>query len=255
MAAVLISAVPLLWPAVPPLTDLPGHLGRFRVMLDGDAGPLAAWYRFRWMLVGNLGVDLAVRALAPVLGLLPAVKAVVIATVMLTVAGTLWIAREVHGRVTPWAIAALPLAYNYAFHFGFVNYLLAMALALNAFALWLRLGQLARYRLRAALFVPVALAIWLAHVVGWGMLGLFVLGAELRDWKRVPLRLLPLAPDTGFVVVDGARAHVTVDGELLTRHRIEGEARADFGHTASALGDHDEVHDHDHAEDHEADHH
>ncbi|WP_010543076.1 hypothetical protein [Sphingomonas elodea] len=211
LAAVLLSAVPLLWPAVPPLTDLPGHLGRFRVMLDGDAAPLAAWYRFRWMLVGNLGVDLAVRVLAPWTGLLPAVKAVVIATVMLTVAGTLWIAREVHGRVTPWTIAALSLAYNYAFHFGFVNYVLAMALALNAFALWLWLGRLERYRLRALLFVPIALAIWLAHIVGWGMLGLFVLGAELRDWKRLPLRLLPLVPPALLILLwrDGTGAGLT----------------------------------------------
>ncbi len=194
LAAVLLSAVPLLWPAIPPLTDLPGHIGRYRVMLDGDTAPLAAWYRFRWVLVGNLGVDLIVRVLAPWLGLLPAVKLAVIATVMLMSAGILWLSREVHGRVQPWAIAALPLVYNYAFHFGFVNYLLAMALALNAFALWLRLGRQERWRLRAALFVPLSLAIWLAHLVGWAMLGLFLVATELRDWRRLPLRLLPLAP-------------------------------------------------------------
>ncbi|WP_084253441.1 hypothetical protein [Sphingomonas pituitosa] len=201
LAAVLLSAVPLLWPAIPPLTDLPGHIGRFRVMLDGNAGPLAAWYRFRWMLVGNLGVDLAVRALAPWVGLLPAVKLAVIATVMLMTAGILWIAQEVHGRIQPWTIAALPLVHSYAFHFGFVNYLLAMALALNAFALWLRLGRQRRFRLRAAVFVPLSLAIWLAHVVGWAMLGLFVFAAELRDWRKLPIRLLPLAPPAALLLL------------------------------------------------------
>lgn len=218
LAAVLLSAVPLLWPAIPPLTDLPGHIGRFRVMLDGDAGPLAAWYRFRWILVGNLGVDLAVRALAPLLGLLPAVKLVVIAIVMLMTAGILWIAHEVHGRIQPWTIAALPLVHSYAFHFGFVNYLLAMALALNAFALWLRLGRQRRYRLRAALFVPLSLAIWLAHVVGWAVLAMMAFAAEMRDWRRLPVRLLPLVPPAVLLLLWRSGSSAGLSGPFFVWH-------------------------------------
>ena len=37
-----------------------------------------------------------------------------------------------------------------------------MALALNAFALWIRLGRYGRIRLRAMLFVPVGGLVWLA---------------------------------------------------------------------------------------------
>lgn len=215
LAAVLLSAIPLLWPAVPPLTDVPGHIGRYRVMMDGAAGPLAGWYRFQWVLVGNLGVDIAVRVLAPWLGLLPAVKLVVIATVMLMTAGILWTAREVHGRIQPWTIAALPLVYSYAFHFGFVNYLLAMAMALNAFALWLRLGRQGRLWLRAAVFVPLSLAIWLAHIVGWAMLGLFLLAAELRNWRTLPIRLLPLAPPTVLLLLWRSGSSAGLSGPFL----------------------------------------
>ena len=68
MAAILVC-VPLLWPAVPPLTDVPGHIGRYRVMLVGSTLPLSQWYHFHWRLIGNLGVDLIVAALAPGLGL------------------------------------------------------------------------------------------------------------------------------------------------------------------------------------------
>src|SRR3546814_10803712 len=42
-AIVLMAAVPLLWPDVPPLTDLPGHMGRYRVQLDLVDSP--AWQR------------------------------------------------------------------------------------------------------------------------------------------------------------------------------------------------------------------
>jgi hypothetical protein len=31
---VLIACLPLLYPAIPPLVDLPGHMGRYRVELD-----------------------------------------------------------------------------------------------------------------------------------------------------------------------------------------------------------------------------
>jgi hypothetical protein len=61
------------------------------------------------------------------------VKAVVVAIPALTAAGLLWVAREVHGRVPPTALFALPFAFNYPFLFGFVNFALAMALALLAF--------------------------------------------------------------------------------------------------------------------------
>lgn len=202
--AVALSVVPLLWPQIPPLTDLPGHVGRYRVMLGTDADVLAQWYRFEWRLVGNLGIDLLVYALAPLVGLEPAVKLAIIATVAATASGILWVSREVHGRVTPYAWFALPLAYAFPLQFGFVNYALAMGLALNAFALWLRLGRQGRIALRAGLFVPIGCLIWLAHVMGWAALCLMVFPAEVarqrqakRGWVEAIVRgglgCLPLA--------------------------------------------------------------
>ncbi|MFL6863180.1 MAG: hypothetical protein ACJ8DZ_09290, partial [Allosphingosinicella sp.] len=45
---VLLSAVPLLWPGIPPLVDLPGHMGRYAVQLDIDGSPaLQAFYDFK----------------------------------------------------------------------------------------------------------------------------------------------------------------------------------------------------------------
>ena len=203
-AAMLLAALPLLWPAVPPLTDLPGHIGRYRVMLGDEAALLDRYYAFEWRLVGNLGVDLLVAALAPLTGLEPAVKLVVLAIPVLTTGALLRLSRELTGRVSPWALFALPLAYSYPFQFGFVNYCLAMALALCGWALWLRLGRLNRIGLRAAIFVPFGLIVWTCHAMGWAMLGLFVFAGEwaARAKDRTILRAafdaaiasLPLAP-------------------------------------------------------------
>ncbi|HEX8421343.1 MAG TPA: hypothetical protein VF638_15150, partial [Sphingomonas sp.] len=180
VAMAIAAIVPLLRPEIPPLVDLPGHLGRYRVQLDNGAHPwLADWYDFRWSLIGNLGIDLLIVPLAPIFGLELAVKLIVMAIPALTVTGLLWIAREVHGRIPATALFALPLAYSYPFQFGFINFVLSMALALNLFALWLRLGRLQQFRLRAALFVPASCLLWLCHTFGWGVLGVLAFSAEM----------------------------------------------------------------------------
>ena len=181
----LLAALPLLWPTVPPLVDYPGHLGRYRVQLGIDDSPfLHHFYRFEWMLIGNLGVDLLVMPLSALVGLELAGKLLVIAIPVLTVGGMLAVAREVHGELPATALFALPLAYGYPFQFGFVNASLSIGLALCAFALWLRLGRQGRWRLRAALFVPIACLVWITHVVGWGVLGLLCFAGELLSPAR-----------------------------------------------------------------------
>src|SRR5215213_6653695 len=166
LLAVLIvaSAVPLLYPPIPPLVDLLGHMGRYRVALDLHTSTwLPLYYEYHWAAIGNLGVDLLVMALAPLTGLEPAVKLIVLAIPPLTVAGFLWVAREVHGRIPPSAFFAVPLALAHPFLFGFVNFALSMALAFLAFGLWLHLGRINRTGLRAMLFVPISLIVIFCH--------------------------------------------------------------------------------------------
>ena len=175
----LFAAVPLLWPAIPPLVDLPGHMGRYRVQLDGGQTVLAQFYDFHWALIGNLGVDLLIIPMSKLFGLELGVKLIVMTIPVMTVAGLLWIAREVHGRIPPTALFALPLAYGHPFMFGFVNFSLSMALALLAFALWLRLARLGKLNLRAALFVGIGPLLWITHTFGWATLGVLAFSAEL----------------------------------------------------------------------------
>jgi hypothetical protein len=189
---VLATMMPLLYPPVPPLVDLFGHMGRYRVELDLSHSPwLKQYYDYHWAAIGNLGVDLLVIPLGQLLGLEPAVKLIVIAIPPLTAAGFLWVAREVHGRIPPTAFVALPFIYGYPFLFGFVNFALSVALAFLAFGLWLRLGRLGRTVLRGWLFVPISLIVFFAHTYGWGLLGLMCFSADAvrihdrgRTWWR-----------------------------------------------------------------------
>jgi len=192
---VLATMIPLIYPPIPPLVDLLGHMGRYRVELDLNRSPfLREYYDYHWAAIGNLGVDLLVVPFGKLLGLEPAVKLIVILVPPLTAAGFLWVAREVHGRIPPTVFFALPFIYGYPFLFGFVNFALSVALAFLAFGLWLRLGRLERTTLRGWLFVPISLVIFFCHTYGWGLLGLMCFSADAvrlhdrgRSWWRAGL--------------------------------------------------------------------
>lgn len=211
-AMILLAFVPLLWPTIPPLVDMGGHMGRYKVAIDLESSRyLYQWFDFHWLPIGNLGVDLLVVPLGKLLGIELATKLVVMSIPPLTVAGMLWVAREVHNRLPPTVAFALPLAFCHPFMFGFVNFALSMALAFLAFGLWLRLGRLERLKLRAALFVPISFVVFFAHTFGWGTLGLLCFSAEAvrqhdqgRSWWlsliRAGVHSLVLAGPAGFIL-------------------------------------------------------
>lgn len=186
MAIVLLVAMcvlPLTVVRFPPLVDLYGHLGRYAVQTGLTGAP---YFSFEWKVIGNLGVDLLVEVLQPLLGLERAVHSIVIASQALAAVGILLVGREVHGRITPFAVLALPLIYATPFVYGFVNYTLSMALALIAFAIWLRLRK-ARGRWRPSAFLAAAGCItFVCHTFGWAFLSLLVGAKSLVDnWRSL----------------------------------------------------------------------
>lgn len=181
LAAILLSSVPLLLPSVPPLADLPGHIGRYHVAaaLGGSADLQRHWI-FEWGLVGNLGVDLLVQALSPILTAEQATKLVVMLIPPLWVSALILLARKAGGALSPAAGFAFPTVYGFAFQFGFVNFMLAGGLALHALLLWMALARLPL--LRTFVFLPIVFVLWIAHSFGWGMFGLLAFVAE---WVRL----------------------------------------------------------------------
>lgn len=178
----LLSILPFLFVRVPPLVDVPGHIGRFAVQLAPAGSILHRYFVFTWRPTLNLGADLIVQALHPLLGPVAAMWLVCAAVPALTVLGLLAATR----RLNPSGAAALPFAllfvYNDSFLWGFVNYALSAALSLCGWALWMALER--RKALRGLVFALFAPALFLGHGEGGALLLLWVAAWEAERIGR-----------------------------------------------------------------------
>jgi hypothetical protein len=106
-------------------------------------------------------------------------------------------------------LLALVTVWSPAMAMGFANFSLSLALTLFAFVLWIRLSD---WPWRAALFVPIGMAVWLCHSAGWGVLGVMVFGYE---WHRRHSWRAFLAPWPLFVPFLLVLAEQRVGGTFL----------------------------------------
>jgi hypothetical protein len=189
------SALPFLVAPLPILPDLFTHIGRYHVMNHLDDVWLSRYYAFDWHITGNLGVDLLMVWLGPMLGTEKAAYLIAALIPPLVVLGIYRLARAVHGRVPAPAYLAILLIWSFTFQHGFVNYWLGVGLALHIAASWVAMRTAALWR-RGVFAFFAALVTWLCHTSAWGILGLLIAGIEFaRDkrLKRFVLRMLPWA--------------------------------------------------------------
>jgi hypothetical protein len=189
LALALVSCLPVLVAVRPQMSDFPSHLARYHVMLDGGASEwLRQYYSFTWRWSGNLGADLLIWPLAKIFGLESAAK--LIAAIIPPLTGMAMIAVEwtLRRRIGVGTMLAFATIWSPALVIGFLNFSLAFALALLAFALWVKLEA---WRWRWLVMIPAAWLVWLCHLAGWGVLGVLVFGYE---WHRQRSLRAVLAP-------------------------------------------------------------
>ena len=183
------ATLPVLAAWAPQMTDYPSHLAGFKVMLDHGKDPfLTAYYSFHWEWTGNLGAELLMVPLAPLLGVEAAGRFIAWSIPLLTGLSLLAVTRALRGQIGVGAILAFLTIWSPSLLMGFINYSLSLALALFAFAAWVKLET---WRWRPLAFVPVGFIVYLCHVSGWAIMGVLVFGYEWDRRKDLTAILAP----------------------------------------------------------------
>lgn len=178
-----LLAVPLVVTPILPPIDLYNHVARFYILSHLEDPFLQRHYAANWQFLPNIGLDIPATLLARWLDPLLLAKLLVAGVIALQVGGTLFLNRALTGRVTPWSgLLAAGLGYSFILSWGFMNYLLAAALALWTLGLWVRLrDQPVRASVACA---PLALAILFCHGFAFGLYGLVAAALEFGLWWR-----------------------------------------------------------------------
>jgi hypothetical protein len=205
-----LACLPVLVARYPQMTDYPAHLARYHVMLNlGHSADLARFYTYHWSWTPNLGVDILIQPLAALFGVESAGRIVVALIPVLLGLAMMAVEWTLRRRIGPGTLFAFATIWSPSLLLGFLNFSLALALALFAFALWVRAGG---RNWRTPLFLAIAPLVWLCHLSGWGVLGVLVFGYE---WQRRPglfgvpgaaLATWPLWPPVALTVLLGGGA-------------------------------------------------
>jgi len=192
----VIATVPLWFTSIPPLIDLVGHMGRYQVQVHlGESTDLQRYWRYEWMLIGNLGADIVMEGLGPIFGVESATWIIAAGLPPLMIWGMIRLARAVHGEIPATALAAFPFAMAYPWQYGFVNYWMALGLAFHAAAWWFqKKGQ--SLLIDCLVLALACIGLWTIHVYGWAVFAIIVWSHAIahnpKALFRTSLRLTPL---------------------------------------------------------------
>lgn len=183
--AVLLVCLPYMLVEVPPLIDVPGHMGAAAIEAAGPGNPLEKYFDWRWVFTLNIGGGVLMKVLGAQFGILAAGWWSTVLATGLFAGGCLATVRMLNargGHAAPWA---LMFVFSFPLLTGFLNYILATGLSLTAFAasLWLE----DQPKKRAALLIVAQPAAMLCHAIG-GLLLALLIGANAlgREIDRLP---------------------------------------------------------------------
>lgn len=182
----LVLLAPLTLVEVPPLLDYPNHLARLFVLAAGDTDPvLGRFYAPRWGLIPNLALDVTV---PPLLRLWPVHvvgRCVAGVILLLPVLGAAAYHRALSGRLSYWPLGAVLFVYNAALLRGFLNFIIAVGIALPLAAAWVAWRE-KRPLIAIPLAVLGATALFFCHLIGLLFFAILIGAHELAALRTDP---------------------------------------------------------------------
>ena len=130
--------VPLLAVRVPPLTDYPNHLARCYVLAFGAGDPvLSRMFSAHWQIIPNIAIDLILPALMHVFSPFTAGRIVLGLCLLVPVSGAIALSYAYFGQRSFWQMTAGFAGFNALFLMGFMNFAIAIGIALWGAAAWI----------------------------------------------------------------------------------------------------------------------
>lgn len=194
LAAIAVLCLPYLLVTIPPLIDLPGHLGAAAIEAAAPGSALRRYWHWEWAYSLNMGGEVLMKLLAEEFGLVAAGWWSAVIATALFAAGCVAAIRAVNPRGGYGIGWALLFVFSYPLLMGFINYVLATGLALLVFAGWVAWRH--RPVARTVLLLVAQPVLLTCHAVGGALLpllvGAYALGAVLdeRPGWRVAMRRL-----------------------------------------------------------------
>jgi len=131
--------VPIAVTEVPPLTDYPNHLARCYLLAFGDSDPvLRHMFSTHWQIIPNIAVDLILPRLMHVFPPLLAGRIMLVFCLLVPTTGAVALSRAYFKRRSLWQMGAGFAAFNVLFLMGFMNFELAIGIAMWGAAAWIR---------------------------------------------------------------------------------------------------------------------
>ena len=209
-ALVALLCSPFLWAEIPPLVDVPGHIGGAAIASAPPGSPLRGYYHWQWAMVPNLGGEALMWLIEPLAGAERAGWwAMLLATASFALGGLATI-RALNPKGSHGLGLALLFVFGFPWLWGFINFVLAAGLSMLVFALSLQLKPRAAWR--AVLLIAAQPLLLTCHALGGIVLPVLVaaeaLGGALDDrvrpWPALARRMIvkcwPLAAAAIYVV-------------------------------------------------------
>ena len=211
--AVLLICLPFVLVEVPPLIDIPGHMGAAAIEAAGPNSPLEKYFSWKWVFTLNIGDGVLMKLIGAQFGVLAAGWWSTVLATGLYAGGCLATIRVLNARGGYGAPWALMYVFSFPLLTGFLNFSLATGLSLTTFAIAVMLED--QPRRRAALLIVIQPVALLCHAIGGLLLGLLIganaVGREMdalptgwwrpaqfrqvvrtHDWRAVMRRLVVL---------------------------------------------------------------
>ena len=166
--------VPLLAVQVPPLTDYPNHLARCYVLAFADSDPvLGRMFSTHWQIIPNIAMDLILPPLMHVFPPFTAGRIALFLCFFVPVSGAIALSYAYFRRRSLWHLTPGFAAFNALFLMGFMNFEIAIGIAMWGAAAWIRYREQSPWAAIASGLV-VAPLVFFFHLTGFFFYALLV---------------------------------------------------------------------------------